>query len=584
VLIGGCASPIRSSAEDDLRASIVQSLRREVEAAEAHPDAKTVTSEPGIDQLGIDPQRYPELEAMAGPEAYDLDPGALPLDSDLLGQEQGVAAIGLRHAVQTAIENNLQAQFARLSPAVAEAQIVSAEAAFDWTLFANTQFSRTDEPQQARSAGGFPIGVTATNRDSTTVQTGFRRSLRTGGSLTLQQEFVHSDDNSPQTVLLPDPATQVSLTLQFDQPLLRNFGTDASMAQVYINRNAERNAVQDLKRTLIDTATQTEQAYWELYGAHRDLLILERLLKNGIAVRDQVKERRILDATPAQIADAVARVEERRANVLRARTALRIASDKLKQLMNDPRFPVGDETLLIPADDALDEPVEVSLLDAIMTAVENRPEVQQAILSIDDSSIRKALADNQRLPKLDMRLQAQLSELDRGTGEAFRDEWQGRFVDYLAGLFFEQPIGNRDAEGEARRRRLERMQAVISYRNTIQQIVLELKSAVRNLALNYELIPQTTRSRVAATEVLRALIVEEDTIGSLTVERLDLKLTRQESLARAERAEVQALVDYNSALADYYAAIGKTLERSRVEFVVPDPSDVIDRWGNPRNE
>jgi len=76
-------------------------------------------------------------------------------------------------------------------------------------------------------------------------------------------------------------------------------------------------------------------------------------------------------------------------------------------------------------------------------------------------------------------------------------------------------------------------------------------------------------SRTAATENLRVLLVEKEQGGGFTVERLDIELNRQESLAASEREENEALAEYNIAIAELFQAMGTTLERNNVEFVVP---------------
>jgi outer membrane protein len=282
-----------------------------------------------------------------------------------------------------------------------------------------------------------------------------------------------------------------------------------------------------------------------------------------------VRARAMVDANAAQIADATARVERRKADVLRAQTQVRLLSDQLKILMNDPDIAPGSELVLLPVETAVDEPVKFSLLESLRTAMQNRPEIQQAILGIDDSSIRQTVADNQRLPDLSMRLQTRFAGLDNEALRAYDDALGGNFVDYLAGLNFEMPLGNRRGEAQFRQRRLERMQSVLSYRNTVQQVVGEVKSALNRLTLNYSLIEQVKTSRTAASENLRVLLVEKEQGGGFTVERLDIELNRQESLAAAEREENEALTEYNIALAELFQAMGTTLERNNVEFVVP---------------
>ncbi|HHN78042.1 MAG TPA: TolC family protein, partial [Phycisphaerales bacterium] len=262
--------------------------------------------------------------------------------------------------------------------------------------------------------------------------------------------------------------------------------------------------------------------------------------------------------------------------VLKAQRALRRASDRLKLLMNDPTLPVGSERLLLPTDDALDEPLAYSLVDEIETAIEHRPEVDTALLDIDDASIRSVVAENGVLPRLDLRVQAAMRGLEEYAGRAYGEIAQNEFLDdFLVGLFFEQPVGNRGPEAEYRRRRLERMRSVIAYRRVVQGIVLEVKNALDDVVTNYRLIDQARAGRIAAAESVRTLLVEKKlTNTGYTVERLNVELTRQDALAAAERAEVRALIDYNTAIARLHRATGTTLERNRINFVVPDTNQL----------
>jgi outer membrane protein TolC len=238
--------------------------------------------------------------------------------------------------------------------------------------------------------------------------------------------------------------------------------------------------------------------------------------------------------------------------------------------MNDRELVVGSEVLLLPADDAADQPITYSLYQAVMAGITDRPEIAQAILSIDDSSIRQQVAMNARLPQLDARLQTKFSSLGTNLGDQTNDVFSGKFVDYLVGLVFERPIGNRKAEADMRRAKLQRMQSVIAYRNTVQQITREVKESLDKTTLNYRLISQTRTGRLASAESLRTFLVEKELTKGYTVDRLNTEFTRQESLAQAERAENAALSEYNQAIADLYLAMGRTLERANISFNVDD--------------
>ncbi len=583
--MSGCVSPLYDQAEQTLRESVIDSVRREIAPAEAQPEPVTMKHTFQVDPLNLKPATIAELEEMAGLDSYQNDP--LVISPDLQGMEQKVVGISLEHAIHAAIQQNLSVQFARLAPGIAESQVVAAQAAFDWILFSNSSFSSTDQPRTSPAIGGQAVGLGSDIRKVVDITSGIRRRFNSGGQLTIQNQYTYTNVLTPGLSTAPNPANLANLSFQIDQPLLRGFGSDVSLAQIRVSSNAQKDAIAQLKSDLLNNANQTEQAYWQLVQSHADLLILRRLLQRGIQVRDTVKARIQLDATQAQVADAVARVENRRADVLRAENTLRQASDQLKALINDPQLTVGSEILLVPVDRLIDEPVVFSLYDSIVTALSQRPEIQQAILAIDDASIRQQVANNARLPQLDLRMQLKLNALDTNMGDAYSNVGDGRFIDYLVGLVFEQPLGNRLAESGYRQRRLERMQAVVSYRNTVQQILLELKGALRDVRTNHELIAQTRQARIAGAENLRSLRVEMETIRSLDTNTLDLQLRRQESLAIAEQAEVAALVNYATALSRIYAAMGTSLKKSNVQFQIQDVNQGLDtqagRWWIPES-
>ncbi|MFZ4575163.1 MAG: TolC family protein [Phycisphaerales bacterium] len=565
---GGCAqSPFGDSPSEELRRAIVQASAKEF--VDANTETGPVVTERELETARdeVRPDILAELDEMAGPKAWQKT--TAEFGQDLLGRKMKTVKVSLERAVQSAAEQNMAVQFARLGPGIGEAQVVSAAAAFDWVFTSNTTWNNSDEPRVSTSVNNSAFGSSSTMSQNVTQQLGLRRNTISGGRLTLQHEYAYTDDQSRGVRSRPNPANLASFTVQFDQPLLKSFGSEVSQAEIRVARNVERNAVLTLKRDLIRTATDTERTYWQLVQSYQDLLILQRLLASGEETASVVRNRRQLDANDAQVANAEARVKRRRADVLRAQTQLRLLSDRLKQLMNSPELPVGSEVLVLPSDLAIDAPVKFSLRESIRSGLQFRPEVHQAITGIDDASIRQMVADNSRLPDLNLRLQARSQSLDNTAGEAFADAGNTDFVSYLATLVFEYPLGNRKGEADYVRRRLERMQTVLAYRNQVQTIVTEVKSALVRVQLNFRLIAQSRDARLSETNALRVLRIDNEVKGR-TIERLDLELNRQEGVASAEREEVQAVIEYNIALADLFAAMGTTLERNNIQFVVPD--------------
>lgn len=557
-----CETPFKPIDDASLRAAIDAAAAREI--AGAGDSTFRPLTQPPNDVTKMLAPRADEL-ARIGPQLSNAGP-SLDLGADLAGEAPKQVLIGLQQAISTAVRNNLGIQGSRLEQAVSQADIVRAEAAFDAVLFANSAFNRLDQSTVIFAPPG-EIVPTVFGNDSKawTVSTGIQQPLVTGGAVTLSTNW-EWQRFYPQAFYFPNASWNNNVQLGFTQPLLQGFGSDVNMAQIRLARNADRKSMQALRERMLTLVAQTEAAYWQLVLARQSLTIRLWLVESGVEVRDVLAKRRQFDTTLAEYADSVAVVENRKSEVIRARRDVQQAVDRLKVLMNDPSLPIGDETTIVPTDLMVEQPLQASLRDAIATAIQQSPTVARSLLDIDDASIREVVADNGRLPQLNLNAQTQWNGLDRTYGGSWDQIGQGQFVDYLIGLSFSQAIGNRYGEATYRRSRLERSQAVIGYRSAVQDSVLQVKEALRNVVTNYQLIGQTRAFRMAQAENLRALLVTEQTIASLTPEFLNLKFQRQDGLAGAQLQESTALVDYNSAIAELYRAMGTGLAMNRIEL------------------
>lgn len=566
--VAGCSSPLERASTERLRDSIVDAARREIDGARgdsADPTAQlTASREPGGVQFGERELQRLEEDGFYPPSHYGR---VIPdLGPDLIGADSTVFQVSLEQAIAAAVRQNLAVESARLAPAISNAQVIEAQAAFDWVFFASADLTKVDRENQVPLVGGIPVGAAGTVSESRSFETGLRRRLTSNGEFTVTAGQTRSDLLSDGTVLDPDPAQQSFLQFDLTQPLLRDLGSDVALAEVRLAENRERADIHALHATLINTVTAVERAYWDLYAAMRTLQIQSQLLDRGIATRDHL-ENRGYDTTSSQVADARATVENRRAAILRASAILRQRSDQLKRLINDPELPVGSEIIVLPIDDPVDEAITYNLPDALSTAFASRPEVHLALLSIDDSAIRQRIADNARLPLLDLSFQARYQGLDASTSDAWEEVVDTDYANYVVRLNFEQAIGNRAAEAGFRRAQLQRVASTVEYRQSLQDITLDVKTAMRTVLTNYRLIEQARSTRLAAAESLRTHRAREQLDG-LTPTNLDLRFRRQESLAAAEIDEMQAMLDYNTAIAGLYAAMGTALDRNGIRFEV----------------
>ena len=569
LVLSACRSPFDPVVStDELQRDIRRAIEREFENLPEDESAFPAESPPSRTEQAL-AERREELDALT--PALAEDERRFELGADLAGREQREVAMSLEQAVRTAVGNNLAVQIARLQPAITLQDVLTAEAAFDAAFFADADFVRVDEQTTVPVINGIPLGRPAQRNDSWRFETGVRADLLTGGSASISTELLREDFRTEGVAVSPDPAYRAAVRLGFTQPLLRNFGTDVAQTTIFLTRNIQRRAVEDVRINVLDVIEQTELAYWNLVFAWQDLEIRQWLVDEGIEVRDVLERRRDFDARPAEHADAVARVEQRQADVIRARRELRAASDALKALINDPELTVGSEAVILPTDVATAEPITYSLADALRTAISNRPEIEQSRLLIGDTIIQQRLAANALLPRLDLFGQVDFTGLEDSTSSAYSEVGDG-FLNLLLGVNFELPIGNRAAEAGVRQARLQRSASLLGYRQSVQQVVLEVKQALRDVVTNYELIQATRSFRVAQAENLRALMVREALVG-MTPEFLNLMFQRQETLATARQQELLAKVNFDQSVAQLYRAMGTGMRMHQIELETLDAED-----------
>jgi len=561
----GCTNPLARSLEEQLHEELMASQRAYREAIAAGPVIELQRPEGQVESLLRKQNLLEQADSRGGPRSYSA--ATLDAGRDLMGDTKTkTVAMTLQRAIELSVRNNLDVRIAQIIPAISDTQVTQAEAVFDAVLFSNFTFQYLDTPQPPTVGGLAAFG--SVQQKTIGLETGIRKVLPGGGQITVSSGFNRNERNPSFFAVnnYYDSDVLVSLT----QPLLRNFGSDVTRSNIALSQNARDEAVQDMRSRMLETVAATEQAYWQLVFARQQLLIQSRLFSKTFDLREVLRKR--FEGGDARIdayTDALSREELRRADLIRARAAVRQASDALKQLIYAKNLPLSSETLISPLETPPDLPMSFSLLDSVTTALNHRPELRRALLEIKDASIRERVADNQRLPQLDVALTARLNGVGLSSVGSAYDALEDRdFVDYIAGFQFEVPIGNRGPEAALEQRRLERRATVINYRRIAQQVVKDVKDTMRALDTSYEVIGATRSARRAAAERLRVLEAQED----LTPDFVDLTLRAQDTLAAAEIQEIQAMSDYNTAIARYYQAMGTLLERNGIE-VDETPND-----------
>ena len=561
LLVQGCSSPLKAPKTNIDPSEQISEITEALEAStEFDEHIQLPSSQPSSVEESL-AHRMEQIEQLtpANTTEWESDVG-----TNLYHKPIPPSPLALDDAILFTIENNLDIQVASLDPLISEQSRISAEAAFDFLFGAGASTQRSKTPQQQAFIGEIPLNSAVSKTDTFSSNLSLVKQLYGGGTLTLSTDVTKTDNKTTGSVSLPDPAWQTVGTIDLSQPLLRDFGEPTTLAQIHLSEITHNQSKEELRNTLNGVITSAEHAYLDLSLQWKTLQVKTWLLEQGEEVVEILDIRRTYDAGEADFAQAVATVQQRRADVISQQSLLQKSSDLLKKLINTEEYPLESESIVQPTGTLEANPISISLRQAMMTALENRPDLKKLNLSIRSESINVEVADNARLPQLDMQAQMAFRGLGENVGDGYQEVFDTDFVNYLVGLTFEIPLGNRAAEANHTSARLQKMSAVATYKKGVQQVIVDVKSALRDIVTNAELIGANRAYRIAQTENLRALGVEEETMAGLSPTFLNLKLQTQSGLATARIAEFSSIINYNKAIASLYKAMGTTLKMHQV--------------------
>lgn len=356
-----------------------------------------------------------------------------------------------------------------------------------------------------------------------------------------------------------NPSESQRAFIRLTQPLLRNFGPGVTNAGIRVARRQEEAARALYRQEIDDRLADTMDAYWDLVFAIRNLEVQQTSLDAAEELARVNQVRVETGASPrADLLQAQAQAAERRNAVIRARSQILAAQDRLLSILNWTGEPGSWDRPILPTDtpDLYDADLAMEDPLFINTALEHRQDFRAAELGVDIAGIQRDVARWQRLPELNAFAEYSHSGLDDNRSDAFDDIGAAHYQEYTYGLEFRYPIPNRRARAEYRQSRTREEQAEVGVRRAELLIVTQVRGATRSVRTALDSIEATTAQVTAAQETLDAEQRRLEVGASTTFNVLEF----QENLARAQVAQVQALVEYQKGLIELERSTGNLLE------------------------
>src|SRR5687768_13600968 len=474
----------------------------------------------------------------------------------------GYLRMGLQDIIHRAVANNAASRVAAYQAAIDEARILEAEARFDPTVFANVLVQ--NQHRNAQLPGSLSQFAEIFSQ---VAAAGLRQTLPTGGQVELRYQTTRSRNLRQDVLGQVEPGAPVydnELVAQITQPLLRDFGDDVNQARITIARNDYRISALEWRQELERVLADVEEAYWQLWLAQRNVEIGEQFLRETERTEDILIKRLGQDTSRVQVSQARAQVESADVDLQDRRGRVLNLSVELKRLMNDPDLPVVGGDVIVPADAPTDDAIRTSLADQVETALQNRYELMQQKLRIENADTVVGAGKDNLQPVLNLTGQVgvlgQVTDFDR----AFTNQLNTDLINWAIGLEFELPIGNRAARAIYHRTLLQRLQAIEEFRGLADQVRGDVQQAHDNVATTWNGIVAARRQVFASEDYLDALRARERAGEPLTPEFVNRILQAQTEVTQARRIEAQAIASYNISLSQLERAKGTLLRYNQI--------------------
>ena len=489
-----------------------------------------------------------------------------------------ILTLSLNDAIRKALQNNNEIEIARDDVRFAETQLRGLYGVYDPLFSVTPQIIHNITPQQSSLGGGGAAGTTTTTifNVSPTISKNFYRG---GGSYTLG--FANSRQTTSNLFSSLSPAYSSNLSLQFNQPLLRNRDIDINRRSIKIQKKFIQQTDSDFRQRTIQIISQVQAAYWNLVFALRnqqnqlESLNVARQNMRNIEAQIEAGAKAPLDRAQVQTD-----ISARETQLFIATQNVSIAENTLKQLMlRDPAAPEWTAQIT-PTDTPVLDLSPVNLQLALDEAHKNRPEIRRLNLQKEINAIDLDYYKNQTKPQIDLngtfaltglagtpcdpvtntRCTPPPTNLVGGFGKDIRNLLSGDTRNLTVGVTISFPFKNRTAEANLAGARIQRDQLEASFRSQDQAIEMDVRNAAQAV--------DTARRRVLTSRMARESaeqqLAGEEKLYEVGRSTTFLLLQRQNELTIARTNELQAQTDYNKALADLQRATGSTLRINNI--------------------
>ena len=478
--------------------------------------------------------------------------------------QDGPINLTLQQAIKMAVEKNLDVKAELYNPASAEADIRKNTGIYDplLSLLLNYQHSTT------QPTSTFLSGAQINRQKTLEINPGINQLIPTGGTLGLVFNNTWNQNNADPSRSLND-YWQSQLTLNFTQPLLKNFGRETTELNISVAKYNKEGVLDQFKLKLIDTVAQVRIQYYQLFSLRENLEVKKTSLALAERILNDTKAQVKAGVLPAmEILNAEFGVATMQKNLIDAERAVKDQVDSLRVLL---QLPLGEE--ILPVDAPFREKYDVIEAEAIKKAFAERPDLKQLQVTLKTYELQSRVARHQTLPDLSLVASTALTGLGTSYNKDIEKVGTAEFPVWAVGVQFTYPLGNRAANNDYIKSKLKVEQTQTQVRSLQDTVVNDVRNAIRAMHSSYKQLDVTSRGSAYAEQRLQAYIKKQKVGLATNKDVLDV----ENDLVTAKGNQIQALADYNNAITALWKASGELLYKEGINVTEKDADALYEK-------
>src|SRR2546426_12498460 len=310
----------------------------------------------------------------------------------------GQLPLSVGELINLIIQNNLDVGVNRLTPLSSRYLIETMYLRFEPTLHLQATVTRNTSPAISQL-----IGAQSLSTLGGAYSLGFSQALDTG--TTLGVDFVMNRNSSNSAFNTFNPSYTGLLRYSFSQHLLKDYGRVNNRRQIRVAQNNQKISETQFERQLIDLVAQAQRSYWDLVFTAEDIKVKQRSVDLAQkTLSDNQIQVQIGTLAPIDVVQAESEVASRRLQFVTSTYTEVQTQDQVKKLITSQGDPGTILAKLMPMQPvqkpaASDVP---AVEEAIKIALENRPEMKQIQMDLENKKIDVEYTKNQLLPTVDL--------------------------------------------------------------------------------------------------------------------------------------------------------------------------------------